>query len=93
MRKKKFSTYYQYDAGSYPGRGHLSEQFDKPSGLSEEEMEGIKDALAQQESSMSDRDKKIRGISTGSDENVDSTPWMPELYEDGSGSTDPFDVK
>lgn len=93
MRKKKFSTYYKYDPNTYPGRSHLSEQFDKPSGLSDEDMEGIKEALAQQESSMSDRDKKIRGIKMGSDEGVDTTPWEPELYNDSSDSNNPFDVK
>lgn len=94
-------TYRKYNANTWPG--HLNEdQLDTSrKSLSDEDMAGLRDALAQQESSMSSRDKMIKGVRQSGqpgaysqdDAEVDSTPWMPELYDESAQDTDPFKDK
>lgn len=64
-------TYRKYDPNTYPG--HLSEQFAPSVGLSAEDQQMVNEVLAEQEA------KKSK---PKTEEEVDTTPWMPELYED-----------
>lgn len=96
---KKRYTYRKYDRDTYPG--HLSEQFATPqTGLSEEELETMKSVLAEDEAKMSDKDRITQSVKAygqpgftrahAQDHEVDTTPWMPELYAGDSGDDDPI---
>lgn len=84
-------TYRKYDAGSYPG--HLSEQFTPAIGLSPEDQQMVNEVLAEQNAKMDPKEKMIKAVRQSGqpgatqamheDDEVDTTPWMPELYEEG----------
>lgn len=84
-------TYRKYDAGTYPG--HLSEQFKPTVGLSPEDEQMVSEVLAEQNAKMAPKEKMIKAVkqsgqpgataASREDEEVDTTPWMPELYENG----------
>lgn len=96
---KKRYTYRKYDRDTYPG--HLSEQFDIPQpGLSEAELETMKSVLAEDEAKMSDKDRLTQAVKAygqpgftkahAQDHEVDTTPWMPELYGNSGDDDDPI---